>query len=249
MEPEAYDELYQLESHHWWYVGMRAITDRLIESVLDNHDKWCILDAGCGTGGNLRVLARYGSTVGFDYSPLALAYAQREHADRVARASVEALPYSDSTFDMVVSFDVLCVYEVEDDQRAIQEFARVTRAGGYVLIRVPALPMLRGPHDTVVHGIRRYTAANLHQNLSVAGLEVVRMTYANSLLLPIAFVARQMQNLAVRLGAKPASDVGQSSGLASSILGKVLGWEAHWIGSRHDFSAGVSLFGLARKPV
>ena len=249
MEPEAYDEMYQLETGHWWYVGMRAITRRLIETVCVNQDDWHILDAGCGTGANLRALEQYGSILGFDYSPLALAYTRQEHGNKIVRASVEALPYPSDTFDLVTSFDVICVSEVGSDAQAIHEFVRATRSGGLVLIRVPALPILRGPHDTVVHGIRRYTAAELRQKLSEAGLEVIRITYANSLLLPIAFAARQIQNLAVRLGAKPASDVGQSSGLAGGFLEKVLGWEAHWIGSGHSFPAGVSLFGLARKPV
>ncbi|MBN1430352.1 MAG: class I SAM-dependent methyltransferase [Anaerolineae bacterium] len=249
MEPEAYDELHQLEVSHWWYAGMRAITNRLIENVWSEKDGWHILDAGCGTGGNLQELGRYGTTIGFDYSPLALKYTQQKYPDKAARASVEALPYPNDTFDLVTSFDVICVHEVGDDRQAIREFARVTRKNGYVLIRVPALPVLRGPHDIVVHGIRRYTAGELRCKLTEAGLEVMRITYANSILLPLVFVSRQMQNLAVKLGAKPASDVGQSSRLPSSILQEILTWEARWIGSGHGFPAGVSLFGLARKSV
>ncbi len=143
MEAEAYDELYAQEADHWWYGGMRHITERLLAPVVK--ETLHILDAGCGTGGNLSALARFGCPVGMDYSPLALAYATKAHAGRVARATIEALPYADNSFDLVTSFDVLYCREVEDDAKAVRELARVTRPGGHVLVRVPALRALRAP--------------------------------------------------------------------------------------------------------
>lgn len=250
MEPEAYDELYRLEAGHWWYQGMRQITDRLLATVLDGRTDLHILDAGCGTGGNLKALSRYGRVVGFDYSPLAVAYASQEHAGRLARASVEALPYADNTFDLVTSFDVLVCYEVKEDVGALRELARVTRPGGHVLVRLAALPALRGPHDAFVHGARRYVASELRAKLVAAGLDALRVTYANSLLMPLIFAVRQAQNLVVRRGwAAGGSDVKAAAGPVHWVLRSLLGLEARWIGAGRGFPAGVSLFGLAVKPV
>ena len=248
MEPEAYEELHQLESVHWWYRGMRQITDSLLRANLRQADHLRILDAGCGTGGNLAALAGFGRCMGIDYSPLALTYAQEQHAGQIARASVEELPFAARSFDLVTSFDVLYCREVADDKQALSEFARVLRPGGCLFIRVPALPMLRGPHDSVVHGIRRYTADELRQKITGVGLQPVRTTYLNSLLLPLIFLIRQWQNLQVGMGAPPHSDVQVTSAPINVILSRILALEAAWVSRGQTFPAGVSVACLAVKP-
>ena len=249
MEAEAYDELYELEPNHWWYSGMRQITERILTPVLGANTSLNILDAGCGVGGNLTALLRFGHVTGVDYSTLALSYANKSHAGQLARGTVEALPYQDNTFDLVTSFDVLYCYEVEDDSRAFREFARVTRPGGHILVRLPALPLLRGPHDTFVHGIRRYTTNDLKQKMADANLVILRTTYANALLMPLIFAIRKVQSLEVALGSTPKSDVTPTPELAAKLLKGVLGVESRWIGSGHSFPAGVSIFCLAVKPL
>lgn len=249
MEPEAYAELNLLEENHWWYRGMRSITASILYPVLNKEQNLLILDAGCGAGGNLQALKRYGTTLGFDYSPLALHYARQHHSNKLTRASVETIPFARDTFDLVTSFDVIYCYEVGDDVRALSEFARVTRPGGYVLLRVPAMPALAGSHDVVVHGVRRYVAAELEQKLELAELQPLRVSYANSLLLPAIFTMRKIQNLLVGFGAKPDSDVKATPELLNASLTRLLEIEARWISGGRNFPAGVSLFALAAKPV
>jgi len=248
MEPEAFHEMAALEGHHWWYVGMREITARVLEPLLDGRRDLRILDAGCGTGADMTMLADYGHVIGFDFSPLAVGYTAKLHPGRVARGSVASKPCPDNTFDLVTSFDVLYAREVGDDQTAIYEMARVAKPGGLVLIRVPALPMLRGPHDTFVHGVRRYTAGELRRKMTNAGLAILRMSYANSLLLPLALASRTVQNIGVMLGRKPSSDVGGSNGVMDGLMLGALRAEARWLGAGRNYPAGVSLFAVARKP-
>ncbi len=248
MEPQAYEELHRLEGDHWWYRGMRQITDRLLREALGETSGLSILDTGCGTGGNLAALAGRGRVCGFDSSPQALAYACQNHRDTLARASVEAIPYPANTFDLVTSFDVIYSSGIQDDVRALAEMARVTRPGGHVFVRVPALPALRGPHDAVVHGVRRYTAREMRHKLEAAGLIVQRLTYANSLLLPPVFVARRLQSLFARQDEHPPSDVRPTPALLNRLLAGVLALEAGWIGGGRSFPAGVSLIALATKP-
>jgi len=248
MEPQAYDELYQLEPNHWWYRGMRQITEQILQPIIGAKTDLRILDAGCGAGGNLSAFARFGCPVGLDYSPLALAYANGQHHGRLARASIEALPYETDSFDLVTSFDVMVCYEVEDDMNALREFARVTRPGGYVLVRVAALPALRGPHDTVVHAVRRYTDGELREKMEQVGLIPVRTTYANSILMPFIFVTRRLQTFGLSFGTKPKSDVNQTFEPINKLLMGLLNLEARWVGQGHSFPAGVSLFALATKP-
>jgi SAM-dependent methyltransferase len=248
MEPELYHEMYQLEGSHWWYEGMRYITQRLLEAKFrDRRDLW-ILDAGCGTGRNLDALASFGCVFGLDYSSLALDYASREHPGQVSRATIEALPFPDSQFDLVTSLDVIVCKEIRNDVTALRELARVTKPGGYVLVRVAAIPQLKGAHDIVGHCVRRYTASELGHRFSEAGLLPDRLEYANSILMPAIFTARKAGGLLMRLGRAPVSDFNEPSKFVNRALASVLRMEGDWIASGRSFPAGVSLFGIARKP-
>lgn len=59
MKSEDYAYLYALEEDFWWFSGMRDITASLLDPVCARECDRLILDAGCGTGGNLSWLARY----------------------------------------------------------------------------------------------------------------------------------------------------------------------------------------------
>ena len=245
MEPEAYVEMQQAEVDHWWYRGMRRITQRLLSASLPPRRDLRILDAGCGTGGNLSFLGNFGRVYGIDYSMLALGLGT---STKIAQATIERLPFADSTFDVVTSFDVLYCREVGDDERALAEIARVLRPNGIALIRCPALAALRGPHDDKVHGARRYTLPQLRTKLIAAGLRPVRMTYANALLLPLAWLSRWSQQRSLMAGQTPESDLQKIPTAINTLLSAVLDLEAVWIGSGGSFPLGVSVIGLATKP-
>jgi ubiquinone/menaquinone biosynthesis C-methylase UbiE len=90
-----------------------------------------ILEAGCGTGLLLgRTLNFAKSATGVDLSSGMLAKA-KERGLSVTQGSVTRLPYADESFDLVFSVKVLA--HIEDIEGALQEMARVTRPGGYVL--------------------------------------------------------------------------------------------------------------------
>lgn len=245
MEAEAYREMYYLEEQHWWYRGMRDITENLLTHIFDGRRDLTILDAGCGTGMNLTALKKFGQVTGFDFSALALAYAQQRPVGRLAQASIEQLPYAANRFDLVTSFDVIYNSGVRDDVAAIREMGRVVRPQGYVVMRVPALPSLKGAHDAFVHGVRRYTARELEYKFREADLTPIKITYANSLLLPLIFAARRWQRLTQ---ADPKhSDVQYNPSAAGEVLYRLLKTEGWWIKKGGRFGAGVSLFGVAQK--
>ena len=98
-----------------------------------------VLDVGCGAGITPAFLVkRYGCrVVGVDIRPRmidrARETAQREGvADRVEFrvADVQDLPFADNVFDAVLSESVTAF--PADKARAVREYARVTKPGGYV---------------------------------------------------------------------------------------------------------------------
>ena len=194
MQREDYAYLYTLEEHFWWFAGMREITSVLLDPVCPPTKDRLILDAGCGTGGSLRWLARYarnGRVVGVDLASEALRFCrEREHAC-LAQASVTDLPFADSQFDLLTSFDVLVQLPGEmADERAIREMYRVLRPGGIAFVRVAAYEWMRSGHDEALGTQRRYQLATLNERMERAGFHTVRATYANTLLLPLAALRR-----------------------------------------------------------
>jgi len=209
MRADDYADLYALEEDLWWFGGMRAVTAALLDPVCPPGRNRLVLDAGCGTGANLSWLARYagsGHVLGVDLAGTALCFCRRREHPHLAQASIVALPFADRVFDLLTSFDVLGqVPGATDDQQALREIHRVLRPGGIAFIRVAAYEWMRSDHDDVLGTHRRYSLESVRGKIENAGFRVVRATYANSLLLPVAMVRRLLLKR-VGLGAR-GSDV------------------------------------------
>lgn len=245
MNPREYDAMYRAEDTLWWYVGMRRIAEALLADRVPAGAR--ILDAGCGTGGNLVWLRRYGAPAGVDISPIALQFCGRRGLRDIVRGSVSQLPFAEQTFDLVVSLDVIYHLDVHDDSAALGEIRRVLRPGGLALVRVPAIERLRGSHDAAVHTRQRYDLAELGEKVRRAGLEVIRLTGANMLLLPVAAAARLVRR---RDGSATdaTSDVRAVPRPIDMAFRAALFTEAMFV-SRFDLPVGLSAMALARRPV
>ena len=101
------------ERDHFWFKGFRRFVTPLLDRAIDGHDDPLILDCGCGTGHNLQMLRRAGRAVGIDVTFSGLTYAVSRGDRKIAQASAGRLPFGDSIFDLVTSFDV--IYSLPDD--------------------------------------------------------------------------------------------------------------------------------------
>lgn len=175
----------------WWY---RTLHEQLIEQIrrLQLEPGARVLDAGCGTGGLLRRLAHAEPTlerVGLEYDPAAVKIAQGKARATVVCGSVNAMPFPGDHFEVVVSADVLCHADV-DEEAALAEFNRCLKAGGSLLLNLPAYNWLKSTHDRRVHNVRRYTTARVRGLVERAGLRIAGLGYWNSLLFPVMLVHR-----------------------------------------------------------
>jgi phosphatidylethanolamine/phosphatidyl-N-methylethanolamine N-methyltransferase len=98
-----------------------------------------ILDVGIGTGISLTEYARENRIVGVDYSEPMLRKAQDrvrtyklEHVEALAVMDAQCLGFPDAAFDAVVAQYVITA--VPDPERTLDEFARVTRPGGEIIL-------------------------------------------------------------------------------------------------------------------
>lgn len=255
MHTEDYQYLYELEEHFWWFEGMREITATVLDPVCPPGPNRSVLDAGCGTGGNLEWLRRYagnGPIQGIDLMSDALKFCRARDHRMLAQASTTALPFNDTVFDLVTSFDVLPQLPLRGaDQEALREIARVLKPGGIIFVRAAAYPWLRSGHDKALQTHERYHLGTLCERVAQAGFSVLRATYANSFLLPIVVCRRLVLK---RLGlVDDGSDVKPfppglqwlNSALKVALLGESLCLKSQ----RLQFPAGLSAICIAKKPV
>ena len=74
MERAVYDRLRQVEQEHWWFAARREILAAQISGLGLPRDAR-ILEVGCGAGGNLPMLARFGAVTGLEPDTESRAYA------------------------------------------------------------------------------------------------------------------------------------------------------------------------------
>jgi hypothetical protein len=87
-----------------------------------------------------------------------------------------------------MSFDVLQQFGPGEERRALSELARVVKPGGVLALRVSAFQALRSRHSEFVCERQRYTRPQLRGLVEEAGFRVLRATYANTLLSPVALL-------------------------------------------------------------
>jgi ubiquinone/menaquinone biosynthesis C-methylase UbiE len=194
MQTEDFVYLYEVEDKLWWFAGMREIAAALLDEFCLEKDFESVLDAGCGTGLNLKWLERYAKAeaiAGLDVEKTALDFCRERGRNFLTQASATELPFSDESFDLVTSFDVLVQIPGERaDEKAIAEMYRVLKPKGMAFIRAAAYEWMRSGHDKALNTQRRYTIDGLSKKLENAGFTVLRKTYANTLPFPLAVVRR-----------------------------------------------------------
>jgi SAM-dependent methyltransferase len=145
-----------------------------------------VLEVGCGIGTMTSQLLEHAERVVCIEPNLNCATRAREalagndrvairvcHLEECNRAELQA-----QRLDTVVCVNVL--EHIEDDVRALALFRDVVAGtGGRVLIFVPALQRIYGPHDAALGHHRRYSKQTLRAAFAAAGLDVTSIRYTN----------------------------------------------------------------------
>ena len=241
MQLDEYRKLAEVEDSMWYF---HALNRRMLLPLADlAKQEASILDAGCGTGGLIRTMQQFEPRwriTGLDISPLACTYARQRSSASIVEGSVEALPFSTNQFDAVVSADVL--YHINDTLKALQEFGRVLKPAGILVVNVPAYNWMWSYHDDLVDTKHRFRRSELASLLQQAGFEITISSYANLLIFPLIIARRK-----IFVPANPSSDVKPYPPLIEALCGSMAALEYGALRRGITLPAGNSVFIAARR--
>lgn len=183
MEKSEYARLAEYEQRYWWHQGRIEIIRTYMKWASRNMPSSAILNVGCGTGGTIDMLEKFGTVDNVDTSDDAISFANNLGYRNITKVDDVNLPFKDKAYDIVGAFDVL--EHIEDHRSALAEWKRVLKDDGAIVITVPAYQWLWSGHDVAMHHWRRYTMKSLIALATEAGLRPERKSYAISFSLPL----------------------------------------------------------------
>jgi SAM-dependent methyltransferase len=242
VRPTEYNAMFQLEDRYWWFEGsMQFILSALSDVPACATGR--ILDAGCGTGGLLKRLANR-KAWGIEIASEGIGLCRRRGLNNILQASTTSLPFRSESFDVVLSIDVLVHQWVPDDIGALREMHRVLVPGGFILLQVAAYRFLWSSHDVATLTRHRYTRDELAEKIERSGFELVRITYRNTLLSPLAVFVKLLRR--ARANTATRGDLVALPRPLDRTLFRLLSLE-NYVARRVSLPFGVSVFCIARK--
>jgi SAM-dependent methyltransferase len=179
------------EQTHWWYVARRRLLKAVLASLKFPSNAG-LLEVGCGTGGNLALLAQFGDVKAIEMDARAREIAVRAKGAEQAIVRPGRMPdqnpFADEKFDGIFLFDVL--EHIDRDFETLRTLRDCLTHDGRIVVTVPAYKWLWGRHDEVLHHHRRYVKGELRDLFHRAGYSVARISYFNTFLFPLVAVTR-----------------------------------------------------------
>jgi SAM-dependent methyltransferase len=253
MDELAARQFVELERTHWWFEGRRRLFFDVLARELDGRagsPPLATLDVGCGAGGMLGELARFGPPAGLEISRELLEVARGRGFSRLFIGSAERLPVRPGALDLVTAFD--CMEHLDDDVGAMRAGFAALKPGGHLFVSVPAWQFLYAENDRVSMHKRRYTRGELVRKLRSVGFEIAKASYVNAWLFPLicpaVLLLKLKQRFFKRAGAAPETNLSFRPPRALNALLAAVFASERFVLRLGNFPIGHSIVALARRP-
>jgi SAM-dependent methyltransferase len=189
-----------------------------------------VLEIGCGQGSlGARLAQRYRYLgVEPDRASWEVARQRMRAAGHGEVRNITSGELGTERFDLVCAFEVL--EHIEDDAAAVKQWAARLRAGGWLLLSVPALQRRYGPADELVGHFRRYDPPAMTALLNGSGLDQVEIRQYG---FPLGYLLETARNTIARRRLAAAADTSAAERTAGSgrflqPSGRALGAATQW---------------------
>jgi len=245
MEKTYESKRHRLEENYWLFKARRDIILKIIQKTGGKPDSK-ILDVGCAGGHLIKFLKENGfrETHGIDISNEAISLCKKRGLKNVSIKDCLETKFKRNTFDIITADNVL--EHLEDDERALNEWNRILKKDGTLIILVPAFNFLWSQHDEVCHHYRRYSKASLIKLLRKTHFKVDKSSYWNLSLFFPASLVRVFQRVFSKGKKQKDDQLYELNPLVNKTLFYLLKLE-NWLVMRLNFPVGISVFGVARK--
>lgn len=123
MENQQYINMSNFENIHFWFKARRKILNFFLKQVIKKNNI-NILEIGTGTGGNIKLLEKYGKYHGIEFSETAIKIIQEKFQNKI---EIKKGSYPNTIFnkkfDLIVLFDVL--EHIEKEEETLHEIKKI----------------------------------------------------------------------------------------------------------------------------
>jgi SAM-dependent methyltransferase len=186
MNDEVYEEMYRVESRHWWFRAkhkiVRSLLARYVPASATNKPR--VIDLGCGCGYLLSLINGEYDAVGMDGFSQAVEFSKRRGVRVEVGSLPEPVPFEDGSADAILLLDVL--EHLEDDTTCFERATRLLKPGGVAICTVPAYPWLWTKRDEFHQHFRRYTRPAFRKLMNLPGMKSEFVSHMNAVLFPAA---------------------------------------------------------------
>lgn len=251
MEKQAYDRLYEVEEKHWYHNACGKLVEIYLEQIKEETpNRLDILEIGCGTGGMLDVLGKYGKVTGLEISNYALNLCKKRHPEiNLINGSANNLKmlFKENSFDVVTFFNVLYHKDIESDIDVLRDTHYILKLSGYVIGYEPAFKCLYRNNDKICHGIRRYTKNQIKDIMDSVGFQFVGSTYFNLVSFSPILLVKFIEKIKKFNKKKEVIELKLPSKIVNCLLNQIMFLERLWIKFFKRVPFGSSLLYIGRK--
>lgn len=170
----------EFKSHAYNYRLRRGAVRKRLKTIHPG----LILEIGSGVS----IMSEGGGQVIFsDITPEAMEYLhQKGIAQHALVMSITEIALKPASMNTILCSEVL--EHIPEDQKAIQEMARILKPGGSLILTVPIHPRYFAFDDRFVQHRRRYEPGKLLKDLEAAGFEIIQTQKVTGLLDKISYL-------------------------------------------------------------
>ncbi len=247
MNPAEFANIARSERDFWWYRGMRAILFRLLDRTSQAANFRAFSKPAAAPAIFLACCSKNATGPSSPWTSVATACATpaRWAWSAPCRPTPE-LPFADSVLRPRVVHRCAAAPAPPRELDAAERIGARAAPGGLLAIRTSALDILRSRHSDFAFERQRFTRAPPHGLATASGIRVLRCTYANSLLFPIALAKFRIWEPLLRAPAVQRHRAGRAMARPRALQAA---WTSkpRWIGAGRNFPVGQSLLLIGEK--